>query len=67
METFGQRLKAFREDKNITQGQLAEAIGYGKSTVSFWENDLKVPSITVIIKIAKHYKVSADYLLGLEE
>lgn len=67
METFGQRLKAFREDKNITQEQLAEAIGYGKSTVSFWENDLKVPSITVIIKIAKHYKVSADYLLGLEE
>lgn len=67
METFGQRLKAFREEKNITQEQLAEAIGYGKSTVSFWENDLKVPSITVIIKIAKHYKVSADYLLGLEE
>ncbi len=67
METFGQRLKAFREEKNITQEQLAETIGYGKSTVSFWENDLKVPSITVIIKIAKHYKVSADYLLGLEE
>lgn len=67
METFGQRLKAFREEKNITQEQLAEAIGYGKSTVSFWENDLKVPSITVITKIAKHYKVSADYLLGLED
>lgn len=67
METFGQRLKAFREEKNITQEQLAEAIGYGKSTVSFWENDLKVPSITVITKIAKHYNVSADYLLGLED
>lgn len=67
MDTFGQRLRALREENNLTQRQLAEQIGYGKSSVSFWENDLKDPTSKVIIKLSKLFKVTSDYLLGLED
>ena len=56
MDTFGQRLRALREENNLTQRQLAEQIGYGKSSVSFWENDLKDPTSKVIIKLSKLFK-----------
>ena len=67
MDTFGQRLRALREENNLTQRQLAEQIGYGKSSVSFWENDLTDPTSKVIIKLSKLFKVTSDYLLGLED
>lgn len=67
MDTFGQRLRALREENNLTQRQLAEQIGYGKSSVSFWENDLKDPTSKAIIKLSKLFKVTSDYLLGLED
>ena len=67
MDTFGQRLRALREENNLTQRQLAEQIGYGKSSVSFWETDLKDPTSKVIIKLSKLFKVTSDYLLGLED
>lgn len=67
MDTFGQRLRALREENNLTQRQLAEQIGYGKSSISFWENDLKDPTSKVIIKLSKLFKVTSDYLLGLED
>ena len=67
MDTFGQRLRALREENNLTQRQLAEQIGYGKSSVSFWENDLKDPTSKVIINLSKLFKVTSDYLLGLED
>lgn len=67
MKIFGERVKILREEKGITQKQLADAIGYGKSTISFWENDLKDASCEAIAKIAKYFKVPSDYLLGLDD
>jgi len=37
-----------------------------KQTISNWENDNIQPSIAMLIKIAKYFKVSTDYLLGLD-
>lgn len=65
MKILGERIKILREENGITQKQLADAIGYGKSMVSFWENDIKDASCDSVAKIAKYFKVSSDYLLGL--
>lgn len=41
--TFGEKVRAAREAKNMTQEQLADAIGMSKRMVSYWENHGKVP------------------------
>lgn len=67
MRTFAKRLKELRTEKEITQKELADAIGVTQSIITRWEKDECEPTATVIAKIAKHFGVSSDYLLGLED
>ncbi|MDE6355674.1 MAG: helix-turn-helix domain-containing protein [Clostridia bacterium] len=67
MEIFKERLKELRVDKGLTQKQLAAEIGCVQSAVNNWENGNRVPNAMAIITLAKYFKVSADYLLGLED
>ncbi len=48
-----------------TQVQLAQKLGITKQTVSNWENDNIQPSIDMLVKLAKTFNVSTDYLLRL--
>ena len=64
---FGTRLKELRIEKNLTQKQLAEQLGYNQSMISFWEKGINEPTETAIRKAALFFQVSADYLLGLED
>ena len=41
--TFGEKVRAAREARNMTQEQLANAIGMSKRMVSYWENHNKLP------------------------
>ena len=65
--TFGERLKALRKQKNLTQKELASLIGVKNSIISFYENGDRSPSPAVIIKLASLLHVSSDYLLGIEK
>lgn len=67
MENLGSRIRELREDKRLTQPQLAELIGVSKSVVSFWENDVNEPKASYIARLAEVFGVSAGYLLGLED
>jgi len=49
-----------------TQVQLAQKLGITKQTVSNWENDNIQPSIEMLVRLAKLFHVSTDYLLGLD-
>ena len=51
----------------MTQAQLASQIGVTKSVISFYELQERSPSPEVLIKLASVFRVSTDYLLGLEE
>lgn len=64
---FQERLKELIASEKISQDCLAKAIGYTQRAVSKWVNGQAEPTATAIYKIAKYFKVSADYLLGLEE
>lgn len=64
---FGSRLKELRTQAGLTQLQLAQRMGITKSVVSFYELQERMPSPDVLIKIARIFHVSADYLLGLDK
>ena len=66
-ETFGQRLRALRLEKQISQMAFALDIQVGKSIISSWELDQAEPTLTNLIKIAQYFDVTTDYLAGLEE
>ena len=63
---FGNRLKTLRIQKKLTQQQLADLLGLTKSVISAYENGLRYPAYDVLIKIARIFKVSTDFLLGVE-
>lgn len=66
MVDFGNTLKTLRLQNNMTQAQLAHKLGVTKSVVSAYENSLRMPSYDILISISKVFKVTTDYLLGLE-
>jgi transcriptional regulator with XRE-family HTH domain len=63
---FGYRLRELRENKNMTQTQVATRLNLSKTTISGYENNIKTPSLDVLIRLSILYGVSADYILGLE-
>ncbi|MGM9617453.1 helix-turn-helix domain-containing protein [Butyricicoccus sp.] len=63
---FGVRLKILRKNKHLTQQQLADRLGVAKSVVSYYETGDRFPSYDVLIKIARTFHVTTDYLLGME-
>lgn len=66
MVDFGNILKSLRIQNDLTQEQLAKKLGLTKSVISAYETGLRMPSYDVLIMIAKIFKVTTDYLLGLE-
>lgn len=66
MVDFGNTLKTLRLRENMTQAQLAQKLGLTKSVISAYETGLRLPSYDVLIHVSKIFKVSTDYLLGVE-
>ena len=66
MTDFGNRLKNLRLRKRMTQSDLAERLGVTKSVISAYETGLRMPSYDILIKISRIFRVTTDYLLGLE-
>lgn len=66
MTDFGELLKRLRLNAGLTQKQLADKIGISKNAVSYYEQSLRCPSSDILIKLAKTFRVSADFLLGLD-
>ncbi len=63
MASFGDNLKRFRTEKNISQAELADLIGMHSTHISRYERDLTQPTLDVVRKIAESLKVSADQLI----
>ena len=64
---FGLRVRELRETHELSQLQLAKEFHVTKQTVSAWEKGLQETDFSMLIEIAKFFRVSTDYLLGLEE
>ncbi len=59
------RLKDLREDANLQQRVLADYLNIKQNTYSQYENGQRQIPIDALIKLAKYYNVSTDYLLGI--
>lgn len=61
------RIKMLRENRGLTQTELAKHLGITRSSVNAWELGISVPSTQYIVELAYLFKVSTDYLLGVEK
>ena len=64
---FSSRLRELRTQSGLIQLQLAQRLGVTKSVISFYELRERAPSPDVLIRIAKVFRVSTDYLLCLDK
>ena len=64
---LGQRINELRLAFRWSQVDLANKLNVAKQTVSNWENENIQPSIQILVRLAKLFGVTTDYLLGLEE
>ena len=65
--SLGEKLKNLREDRDLTQSELAKEINMTQRKISYIENNQYEPSIEDIREICLFFRVSADYLLNLPE
>ena len=65
--TLNENIRQLRITRNLSQVDLAKALGVTKQSISNWENNNIQPSIDMLIHLAKFFSVSTDYLLGLEQ
>lgn len=67
MYTFCERLKELREEKNLSYKKLAKETGFSDTALGRWERGTQVPNIETLIVLCQYFKVSSDYMLGLED
>ena len=65
--SFGEKLYTLRKNKGYSQDALAEKLAVSRQAVSKWELDETLPDYENVIKIAKMFSVSTDYLLKNDE
>lgn len=64
MKIFGERLKELRNEKNLSQKDLAKILGTTNSSVCDWETDRAQPDMEMLVRLGDFFNVSIDYLLG---
>lgn len=63
---YYQRLRDMREDNEMTQQQVADILNITRPQYQLYESGKREIPAHLIIKLAKYYKVSSDYLLGIK-
>lgn len=63
----GERIKGLRKKVGLTQKELSEILQVSQQTISLWESNATYPNAKDLILISKHFGVSADYLLGMDD
>ena len=64
--TIGATIKQLRQEQDITQEQLADALGITSRAVSQWETDRTAPDISQLPALANFFDVTTDHLLGVD-
>lgn len=64
---FHERLRNEREDNDMTQQQLGDALNMSQRKISYLEKKQTEPTPEEIIAICKFFNRSADYMLGLKD
>jgi len=62
-----ERIRNLREDNDYTQQQIADMLYINRRTYSAYENGVNNLPVEILIKLAKIYNTSTDYLLNLTD
>ena len=62
-----ERLRELREDHDLSQTDIADYLGCSQSVYSRYESGERILPVDVLIKLAKRYSVSTNYILGLTD
>ena len=66
-EVLAERLRALRTKAKMTQKQVAQILNLDRSTYAYYETATTLPDYATLVRIAKMYRVTTDYLFGLED
>ena len=61
---FPRTLSLLRQEKKLSQKKAAEALGISQALLSHYENGVREPGLSFVVRAADFYGVSCDYLLG---
>lgn len=64
MAQFDKILKLLRNERQLSQQELADALGISKSSINMYERGERQPNFEVLETIADYFNVDIDYLLG---
>ena len=64
---LGEKIKELRISKKLTQATLAKRLHLSASVISSYEMSHRQPSYDVLVRMARLFNVSTDYLLGRDE
>ena len=64
MVTFAQRLTLLRESRNLSKKDLAGVLNVSAACISQYEKNNTMPGYDILLRIAHHFNVSVDFLLG---
>ena len=69
MKTWYERIRELREDlpEKKSQAEVARELKITQRKLSYIETGKTEPSLEDMVRICKYYKVSSDYILGLDE
>lgn len=66
MNEIGNKISICRQNRNMTQEELAKSLGVTSQAVSKWERGLSLPDVAVVKGLCDILEISADYLLDIE-
>ena len=67
MKAYFEVLRGLREDRDLTQKQIATLLGTTQQVYSRYENGINEMPVRHLVALCRFYHVSADYVLGLEK
>ena len=67
MKHFSETFERLLKERGITQKDLCALLDVSKNQVHYWIKNKAEPDLEMLVKIARFFDVSADYLLGLED
>ena len=67
MLVYVKRIRDLREDNDLTQQQVADFLGTSQTMYARYERGANELPLHHLLSLCKLYKVSADYILGLEK
>ncbi|HEN4709625.1 helix-turn-helix transcriptional regulator [Streptococcus agalactiae] len=67
LTNFGENLRLMRKTKSLTQVEMSKKLNVTQGAYAKWENGRTEPNLENVVKLAKLFKTTTDFLLGVTD